>query len=266
MAQILVVNEANRWYQGVASLENYYEIELEKKIHKHASDAFSGYLTIRGKYTFGNRAGETSDGDLLLISNDFTKWVIVEIELVAKSLTHTKKQMRVFTDATFNVNDLINYCVGQDEILDVFRGELKTLFADPPEILVIFDSYHRTKLGQIQAEFKSIKICVFEVYKTASHDFETYRLSGEYPYVNSGYSYLKPTSGFEIYRIERPQLMNGVTRGNLNTYYQLDTIRSILMENKKDLFLKIPANPFTPDKELILSKTIDGRFIISPIN
>lgn len=266
MAQILVVNEDNCWYQGVAALENFYEIELEQKIHKHASDAFNGYFTIKGKFTFSNPARETSDGDLILISKDFSRWLIVEVELVGKSLTHTRKQLRVFTKAKYDIDDLINYCVNQDASFDEHRLKLSTLFVNSPEVLVIFDSYHKKKLSQLQNEFKRIKICVFEVYKTNLHDFETYRISGDYPYITSGYTYLKPSSEFEIYQLERPDLMNGIPRGSMDVYYRMAKYRSLLMEDKGNLYLKIPRNPFTPGKELTLSKTHDGKFIIDLLN
>jgi hypothetical protein len=202
----------------------------------------------------------------LLISKDFTKWLIVEVELVAKSLTHTRKQLRVFTSAIYNIDALIDYCVGQDASLDIFRAQLRILFGIPPEVMVIFDSYHKKKLQQLQNEFKSIKICVFEVYKTNLHDFETYRLSGDYPYITSGYSYLKPSSGFEIYHVQRPDLMNGIPRGPMDVLYQMAKIKGLLMEDKGKVYLKISNNPFTPGKQLTLSKTHDGRFIIDPIN
>jgi hypothetical protein len=266
MAQILVVNENNCWYQGIAALENFYEIELEQKIQKHADDAFNGYYTIKGKYTFSNRAKETSDGDLLLISKDFTKWFILEVELIAKSLSHTKKQLRVFSAPIFDIDDLVEYCVRQRAELGNSRENLKELFSTPPEVLVVFDTYHKKKLTQLQKDFKSIKICVFEVYKTNTHDFETYRISGDYPYIISGYSYLKPSSGFETYSIERYDLMNGVPRGDIDVLYKMAKFKAKLLESKGVLFLQIPRNPFTAGKQLTLSRTHDSKFIIDPIN
>lgn len=268
MAQILVINEDQRWYQGIASLDNYYEIEIEQKIYKHASDAFNGYFTIKGKFTFSNKARETSDGDLILISKDFSKWYILEVELVEKSMTHTKKQLRVFTSAIYDIDKLVSYCVAQEDALTAHVTELKTLFNNPPQVLVVFDTYHKSKLENLQNEFKSIKICVFEVYKTNAHDMETYRLSGDYPYLITGYSYLKPcpAPAFEIYELQRPDLMTGVPIGNLDVFYKMAKYKGILMKDKKSLYLKIPKNPFTPTKQLTLSKTHDDKFILDVLN
>jgi hypothetical protein len=265
MAQILVVQES-AWYQGIAALKNYYESELEIRIHKHAVDAFSGYYTIKGKFTFNNAAGETSDGDLLLISRDFSKWLIVEVELIGKSLTHTKKQLRVFTGAKYDIGMLIEYCVKQDSTLDKFRSELAKVFLDPPDVLVIFDSYKQSTIDKIRKGFNSVKICVFEIYKTNSHDFETYRLSGDYPYITSGFSYLKPTSGFEVYEVHRADLMNGVPRGKIELLYQMGQYRCLLIEDSGNLYIKIPNNPFTAGRDLTLSKTHDGKFVLDTLN
>nr|WP_295869390.1 hypothetical protein [uncultured Chitinophaga sp.] len=267
MAQILVVNELS-WYQAIAALDNYYEIDVENRILKHADEVFDGYYSLKGKYTFNNSAGETSDGDILLISKDFSKWVIVEVELASKaSLGHTRKQLRVFTSCGYDIDSLVKYCQTHHNGLGSFTTQLKNLFTNnTPEVLVMFDAYHQTRLGQLQSEFPSIKICVFEIYKTASHDFETYRLSGDYPYVHSGYTFLKDTTGFEVYEVQRPDLLTGIPAGSLNIEYKMGTYRVQLMSAKSKLYMKIPRNPFPPGVKLLLYKTITNKFFIDTIN
>lgn len=268
MAQILVINEEFCWYQGIASLDNYYEIEIEEKILKHSGDVFSGYYVIKGKFTFSNKAGERSSADLLLISKDFTRWIIAEVELASKSLSHTQMQIRVFTDAKFNIDELSNYCLNQNNKLKPFEASLKTLLKETPEVLVIFDSYHEKKLNELKNNFKQLKVCVFEVYKTAIHDFETYRISGDYPYITSGYTYLKASpSSYEIYEVQRPALFTGVPSGKLEIIYKMGKVNALLMvSNKGQHFLKIPRNPFSPGQVLTLAKTDDNKFLIDTLN
>lgn len=268
MAQILVISEEFCWYQGIASLDNYYEIEIEEKILKHSEDIFAGYYVTKGKFTFSNQAGERSDADILLISKDFTKWIIAEVELSAKSLTHTKMQLRVFTDAKFDIYELYEYCIKQNNSLKPFETELKKLLKETPEVLVIFDSYHKTKLKELKDSFKQLQICVFEVYKTTKHDFETYRISGDYPYITSGYTYLKSSSSsYDVYEVERPALFAGVPLGKLEIIYKMAKFNVLLMASAKGHFyLKIPRNPFSPGKVLTLAKTDDNKYLLDTLN
>ncbi len=141
MAQVLVTRE-NAWYQGIASLKNIREKELEESILRYATAVFSNYVCFQSSFTFSNTTGETSDPDILLISKNFKSWLIVEVELGGKDLKHTRKQLRVFTDPIFDVEKLIPHCSGKSAELTGKENELRNLFTNqPPEVLVIFDSY-----------------------------------------------------------------------------------------------------------------------------
>lgn len=267
MAQVLVTRE-DAWYQGIASLKNIREKELELSILKYASAVFNNYYCFQSAFVFKNAAGETSGPDILLISRNFKQWLIVEVELAGKDLGHTRKQLRVFTNPLFGVGDLVKHCCEKTDDLVGKEAELNNLFANAaPEVLVIFDTHNSPVLSILQAEF-TIKICVFEIYKTQSHDLELYRLSGDYPYVYSGGTFLKAWDGdFEIFKVERPEFFDDLgANTNFIAEHRLQTMNIILYRSKKDEpFIKIPGNPFPPGKNLKIYRTEDNKFVIEKV-
>ncbi len=96
---------------------------------------------------------------------------------------------------------------------------------------------------------------------------ELYRLSGDYPYVYSGSTYLKRWVGdYEMFKVERPDFFAGVTGTSFIAEHRLTIININLFRSKKDeLFVKIPSNPFPPGKDLKIYKTQDNKFVIEKV-
>ena len=266
MAQVLVTSES-AWYQGIASLKNIYEKNLEHRVLKFSKQIFTGYHGFQSAFVFNSKlSDDTAASDMLLIAEDFSQWVIVELELMGKQLKHTKKQLRVFSEPRFEVEKLVKHCISKDNDLVNKENELGTLFTDhDPDLLVIFDTYHKSTLEEISSNF-TCKICVLEIYRTMKHDFELYRMSGDYPYINTGFSFLKnwPTN-FDQYEIEKPGLFNGITLGTIQVYHKMFVLNALLMNAGQRYFLKIPQNPFPPGDDLKVFRTIDDKLIIEKL-
>lgn len=266
MAQVLVTNEA-AWYQGIASLKNISEKKLELRVLKYTQEVFRGYYGFQSSFKFKSKVSiDTAAPDLILIAKDFSQWIIVELELIGKPLIHTHKQLRVFSNPVYDIETLIVHCMGKDTGLVGKDSELRQLFTNhDPRLLVIFDTYEKATLDKI-ASMYTCKICVFEIYRTADHDLEVYRISGDYPYVDTGFSYLKnhPTN-FDQYQIQRPGLFAGVAMGKLFIYHKMRVLEARLSAARTDYFLKIPDNPFPPGDSLKIFKALDGKFFIEKL-
>jgi len=266
MAQVLVTSE-NVWYQGIASLKNIYEKNLEHRVVKFSKEIFVGYYSFQSAFTFKSRVStDTSASDMLLIAEDFSQWVIVELELMGKPLGHTKKQLTVFSDPTFEVDALVKHCITKDNRLKGKEAELIKLFSNnDPGLLVIFDTYHKPTLEDIAINF-TCKICVLEIYRTMNHDLELYRMSGDYPYVNTGFCFLKywPTN-YDQYEIEKPGLFTGIALGTIQLYYKMLVLNGLLTKSGSRYFLKIPQNPLPPAEDLKVFRTIDNKLIIEKL-
>lgn len=267
MAQVLVT-ESNKWYQGIASLKNYYEADLEDRILKHKNEVFKDYYSFKCKFTFENSVGETSDPDMLLISKNFDSWIIVELELGDKTLKHTKKQLRVFTKPKFNVNKLIDYCKRNAPELKGHISKLNALFSSiAPKVLVIYDYYDLKTFEILQKEFDPISICVFEIYNTKTDSFELYRFSGDYPFVTTDFSFLKERSdNYEIYEVQKPSLLDGLPEGYFEVLSKMRTLRvSLIIDKKGNYYLKLLNNPFPPGRTLVIYKTLEKKYILDII-
>lgn len=266
MAQVLVT-KISEWYQGIASLKNLSEKKLEMRFLKCASQIFKGYHSFQSAYTFESKVStETAGPDVILIAEDFSQWVIVEVELAGKPLAHTKKQLRVFTNAKYDLDGLVTHCIKKEPKLAPNEKKLKKLLENnPPYILVVFDTYHKTALQSISTEF-DCKVCVLEVYRTMEHDFELYRMSGDYPYVYTEFCYLKNvTTNPDMYTISRPELFNSIAAGDIEVFHKNQSVAAKLMKSSKQTFLKIPENPFPPGSDLKIFKSFADKLILEKL-
>src|ERR1035438_4805539 len=145
MARILTPTDG-RWYDELKAVAYYGETELETWIHQHAKSLFPYHYVIPFKKEVASKTtAKTKKPDLALIRNDFSAWVMVEVELEDHQLDHVLKQTRVFLDGDYNLPEIAQYVRDQ---FQKFHGKhvslhrLKTLFnASPPAVLVIADEH-----------------------------------------------------------------------------------------------------------------------------
>lgn len=266
MAQVFVTKHTE-WYQAIAGLNSYNEKELEGRFLKYAIEVFQDYFMFQSAYTFINKLdeSETSAPDIVLISKDFQEWRIVELELVGKGLKHTRKQLRVFTNPKFEIPRFTQHCIEKCPILKSHELELSELLKKTPEVLVVFDNYQAKTLDPIRIEFKNARICVFEIYKTAGHTLELYRISGEYPYIKTKFTLLKPR-GFYTYELHRSGFFPDQSKNEVEVWYEGMKYKSKVSwatkSNVQKCYLNIDNNPFPPDKLLMLEESLSGAYYL----
>ncbi len=190
-----ILNPADgRWYDELKAVAYYGETELERWIHQHAKSLFPHHHVIPFKKTVASkRTAETKTPDLALIRDDFSAWVVVEVELERHALNHVLDQTRVFLDGDYNLPEIAQYV--RDQLLKFHRKRvtlrrLKDLFSShPPSVLVIADEHMEDwqeglrKLG--------VQFCIFEIYKNVS-GHHIYRIYGEYPTVYADNAQCRP--------------------------------------------------------------------------
>jgi hypothetical protein len=193
MARIL--NPADgRWYDELKAVAYYGETELERWIHQHAKSLFPHHYVIPFKKEVASkRTAETKRPDLALIRDDFSAWVVVEVELEGHKLDHVLDQTRVFLDGEYNLSEIAQYVRDQFWRFHhkrVTLGQLKSLFdSRPPSVLVIADEHAedwQKELAKLGVEF-----CIFEIYKNVS-GHHVYRIFGEYPTVYADEAQCRP--------------------------------------------------------------------------
>lgn len=267
MAQVLVTIE-NSWYQNIGSIRNYSEGDFEKKILKYATSIFTSYFVLKCKYTIqkkGNR-NERYKPDFILVSKDFKSWIIVEVELCGKPLAHTIRQIECFSSPEYIAEELAEYLVNHNEGIKEKKEDLLFLLENKdPDILVIYDDYCSDIFDKLKSQFSRLPICVIETYRTANHDLESYRISGDYPYQISSISPLKfyDHQHFEILRGTLFDEFND--SDDIDLYYLMKVYKAKIFKERNKVFIKIPENPFPPDATFQLEIDITKRLIIKKL-
>jgi hypothetical protein len=269
MAQLLVTTDTDRWwYEPIASIRDYSEPDFEEKFHKYANELFSNFYTIKFKYDLTTKAGSGRNykPDQLLISKNFKKWIIVEVELCKDDLQHTIDQIICFSDPKYVPKDVINYIITNNASLIPHTKEITELINNKlPELLVILDDYCINIFNRLRKVIPTLQICVMEVYRTTSHRFESYRLGGDYPYdisLKSKLEYYDP----QTFEIARPKLVDNIPIGNVQILYNMKPITATLIKGRgKKRYLKIPNHNFTKTTLLQLAIDVNSKLIIQTL-
>jgi len=265
MAKILVTMEGI-WYDEVRNLKNYNEKSIESRLLKNGNTIFQDFHYCLCNYTFNNPAGEKAKPDIILISKDFKRWVIVEVELIEKGLSHTLTQLSVFSDCTFEPTTLLNHL--KRKIGDLIGNEtnMLSLFKKKPDVLVVFDGYDQRKIDTITKSF-NVQFASIEVFRTGKHNGELLKIYGEYPYQTIGFTFLKPIKGNDIFfDVTDNNFFKDSRIKEIDAFHDYKVLKLTIIRNSKtDIVVKIPYLPFEPNKALVLEKTIGNKFIIKPL-
>jgi hypothetical protein len=269
MSQVLVTFE-NHWYQSIASIRDYSEPNYEEKILKYGTGIFSSHYVLKCDFSFltKNANKDSYKPDFLLISKNLKSWIIVEVELCRKALTHTFKQLKCFSDPDFDSEKLLEYLLNQPENSSIaaFKAGVKHLLENhSPKLLVIYDDYCLNTFETIRAKYKDIDICVIEVYRTSEHISEAYRISGDYPYDISGISPLKFIDN-QHYEITRPRIFDEFDIDiDIEMLYYMRRLKGRFLRTGSKMFLKLAFNPMPGDAPVQLQKDSLNRIIIKRV-
>src|SRR4051794_8208515 len=117
MARVLVADPSMLWYDELKIISYYSEADLETRILQHASQAFNGYFVLPFKLTIPYN-GASAKPDLAFVRNDYSDWIVVEVELGGHSDAHIKSQVEIFSKGTYDARKIATYFRGHNPAID----------------------------------------------------------------------------------------------------------------------------------------------------
>lgn len=273
MSRVLSTIESNNlrsvWYESILTLKNYNEKSIESRLLKFGNTFFPDYYYCHCNADFVSKVtGNKAQPDILLVSKDFKKWYIVEVETLKKNHTHTLQQIEVFSNPKVDSSYLANYVCRKEKNLVPHKSTLRNTFDSiHPKVLVIFDGYNETVFSKIRTTFP-VDIASIEVHKTSRHNGELLRLTGSYPYQVTSHYFLKPRKGDYLhYDVKNEGWIKNPSLKEIIAYHEYKQVKlHIIRIKKKDsIQIKIVDQIFEPDKVLILEKTISNKYFIKQL-
>ena len=255
MANVYVKTE-DRWYHQLASVSNYYEIDIEERILGHTEQTFRGYHVLKFKQTIRDKRGGSSTPDLVLIREDYSKWYVTEVELFKHGKTHPEKQIDVFMDGIYNAAEIVPYLMDKKPNFD--QVQLTALIKrERPGVLVIVDGPSASWIDDFR---KKVMVCIFEVYKN-TQGTELFRLTGDYPYISVSETHLKTHPSFTYELIDNNYLPHG-DNDPITVSYQGNQMTGKVVHDNGRKFILIRNSLVPPKKDLVLFTDINGNYIL----
>lgn len=256
MAKVLVKVDDHSWYHQLASVSNYYEVDIESRILAHSQETFKGYHTLSFKQTVNDKTGGSSTPDLVLIREDYKDWYIVEVELYKHGRDHPEKQIDTFLDAMYNSVTIVPYLLKQKKDLDTFK--LKNLIDTvQPKVLVIVDGPAANWIDDFR---KKVLVCIFEVYKNTKGT-ELFRIKGDYPYIITGETHLKETMS-NTYELIDANFLSHKDQEPIDVFYMGKKMSGKIMVVKHRKYLLVQNSIIPTKKDLVLFTDINDQYII----
>jgi hypothetical protein len=188
---------SRQWYDELKAVGYFGEAELEDWIEQYSRSFFPDHYAIPYKMDVASRkTADTGKPDLILVTLDFSDWVVVEVELAQHGLPHVLRQANIFRNGEYNSSESAQYV--RDKLLRIYRKsvtlkKLVDLFeSKSPSILVIADKFvdgWKEALGRIQVKFG-----IVEIYKNVRGHY-VYRTFGDYPIVEADAVHCRPQKG-----------------------------------------------------------------------
>jgi hypothetical protein len=260
MARVLVKKDDD-WYDQLASLSNYYEVEIEDRVLKHSNNAFRGYYVLPFKIIIESSVGSAKP-DLVFVREDYRDWIIVEVELYDHAKTHPEMQVDVFKDAKYDHAKVVPYLLKQHLLLD--KNKLTKMVKDiQPKVMVIVDAPNAKWIEDFRR--KGILVCIFEVFK-GTNGYELYRINGDYPYVFTSKSHLinlrNPQPGTHYYQFHDPNFIKEGHGELVTVYFKQSELKGKIIVDKAIKYLIVQSSPIPERKELIIGIDVNGKYII----
>ncbi|QEC67928.1 hypothetical protein FRZ67_11680 [Panacibacter ginsenosidivorans] len=266
MAQLLITHASTKHhYLQIASIKQYNEPDFEKKLKRHATKIFENYYVFNFKFELSCDAipGKKFEPDLILVSKNFTKWVIVEVELCKPPTEHTRNQITCFSNPKFKPDDLVEYILKEDPSLSPLKDEfIKCVSNIPPDLIVVLDDYSEKVFKKFYEHKKQLKICVMEVYKRIGYIYEGYRFGGDYPYELTRFSKLK-YSDEQHYEVMKRDFAKDLPH-EFEAKYDMDPFKITVIKSGKTTYLKFDHN-IPEDVYMVLGISLGGDYILQKL-
>lgn len=264
----IITTVDRRIYTSLYNLQSYSEKSLQNWISKYKEILFPDYYCFLSGYNFYNKKGERSAADLILIAKDFSEWIIIEVELAIKELTHTKFQLGVFTDLQLDIDKFGKHCQQKVHTFHkLYQKELANCLSLTPKVLVVFDFEDKDKVEELTTAFPTIKVGYCELYMTSKHNAIILRIYGENNYVIKDAVYLTPGRiNKSVYDISDPAFMRQIRSSRVDFICEGKVGHLTIIKIGKKIKLKIDDHPYNEDAILVLDKAISNQLFLKAVN
>lgn len=266
---MLITTRDGAKYDALVDIHKYSEKSLQNWLLKYKKILFSDYYCFSSGYNFVNHKGERSAADIILIAKDFSKWIIVEVELASKSLSHTKYQLSVFTDVKLNVEGFSKHCQRKEQVFHKnYQKELEKCLNTKPEVHVIYDAEDKAKSSELLKYFNEIALSYCEIYRSLLHSSHILRVHGKRNYVVRNTVYLTPDTVYKnMYTVSDPKFFQGLDKKSRLDYVADGRVGRIdIIRTKTGIKLKIDDSPFNIGSVLFLEKSINNMLYMKAVN
>lgn len=268
MAQIIITHSTtSHIYSPIANIKKYSEPDFEDKLFRYSSAIFEHYYVFKFKYglTCDEIPGKNYEPDLLLVSKNFKKWVIIEVELCKTPNQHTLDQVTCFSNPKFNSDDLASFIVRNNPSMKTKKQNLIDCFANyPSDLIVVLDDYSDVVFKKFYEHKKQLKICVLEIYRRHSYPYEGFRFGGDYPYELTNSSKIDYIDE-QHFKILKRDFVKDLP---LNFEIKFDMAPfnvEVIKDNRQNAFLKMPYHNIPSDIYLQMGKNLNDEYVIQKI-
>ncbi len=268
MAHILITHaNSKEWYTPIASIKLYNEPDFEAKLWRYSNEIFLNYHVFKFKFGLSCKEipGKNFEPDLLLVSKDFKKWVIIEVELCKAPTQHTLDQITCFSNPKFIASNIAEYIIKNNKVMSGKKSKLIDCFSNNvPDLIVVLDDYSDTVFRKFYNHKKQLKICVLEVYKKLNYSYEGFRFGGDYPYQLTNSSKLEFVDE-QHYKVIKKDFIKDLPNTFEVKFEMFPFKASLIKLNAKTTYIKIPFHNIPSDVYLQIGKSIKGEFVIQKI-
>ena len=178
---------SNHYYRLKAS-KHYDELTLQRIFKYKIESLLPSYSTIyyNKRIVSSINKFDKCIPDFLIWKNDYSEWIVVEVEMENHQISHIDKQLRTFYNGDYSdINSITTYIKSKMPTLD--ESKFKNLITNNrPKLMLVSDIIHcgwETHFAQYDCIFSTL-----QVYGDRDDNF-MYRVGGNFPQEFSQYTY-----------------------------------------------------------------------------
>jgi hypothetical protein len=165
--------------------KNYYrrswnnEYEFEQFVFSVARDLFPTFNCYKFKVDiYSEYMSKTMRADLILVEENYSNYIIVEVELITDNISHVKEQAEVFSTANYTKN-MAEYLCRNNQQVDFDR--LYDLFSyQNPTVLVLLNDSRISEKWKDGCVDRNVHLTFLEVFKSETRE-PIFRYTGYIP-------------------------------------------------------------------------------------
>lgn len=271
MAQIIITHSnSTQLYSPIANIKKYSEPDFEDKLFRYSSSIFEHYHVFKFKFglTCDEIPGKNYEPDLLLVSKNFKKWVLIEVELCKTPSIHTLSQVTCFSNPKIGpskATEIAEFLVRNNPSFKGQKQQLIDCFSNyPSDLIVVLDDYSDVVFQKFYEHKRQLKICVLEIYKRNSYPYEGFRFGGDYPYELTNSSKIDYIDEQHFKILKRDFVKDLPSSFELRFDMAPFTVE-VIKDSRQNAFLKMPYHNIPSDIYLQLGINLNNEYVIQKI-